>query len=172
MKHFKDKLRNIKAFAFDVDGVFSNNVLLHPSGDLMRFMNIKDGYAVQLAVKKGFPVAIITGGNSASVRTRFENLGVTDIYLKSSNKLEDFNEFLIRYELTADQVLYMGDDIPDMDVMRIAGIPSCPADAAEEVKEIAMYISPKEAGNGCVRDVIEQVLKIHGAWITGNATPC
>jgi 3-deoxy-D-manno-octulosonate 8-phosphate phosphatase (KDO 8-P phosphatase) len=169
MEHFKDKLKEIKAFAFDVDGVFSDHVILHPSGDLMRTMNIKDGYAVQLAIKRGFPVAIITGGNAQSLKMRFEALGVKDIYLKSNTKIDDFNEFLIRYGLQPSQVLYMGDDIPDIEVMKVAGIPACPADAAEEVKAVSTYISPKEAGKGCVRDVIEQVLKIKGVWLTPDS---
>ena len=165
MEHFKDKLKSIKAFAFDVDGVFSDNVILDPSGELLRTMNIKDGYAVQLAIKRGYPIAIITGGNSQAIKTRFESLGVKDVYLKSQYKLDDFNEFLLRYNLSADEVLYMGDDIPDIEILSIVGIPSCPADAVEEVKQVSMYISPREAGKGCVRDVIEQVLKVNRAWI-------
>lgn len=168
MEHFKDNLRKIKAFAFDVDGVFSGNVILDPSGELLRTMNIKDGYAVQLAIKRGYPIAIITGGNSQAIKVRFESLGVNDVYLKSQYKMDDFKEFLLRYELTPEQVLYMGDDIPDIEIMRIAGIPSCPADAVEEVKAVAMYISPKGAGKGCVRDVIEQVLKVQQNWVDAN----
>jgi 3-deoxy-D-manno-octulosonate 8-phosphate phosphatase (KDO 8-P phosphatase) len=165
MEHFKDKLKSIKAFAFDVDGVFSDYVILDTSGDLLRTMNIKDGYAVQLAIKRGFPVAIITGGNSQPLKTRFENLGVKDVYLKSQYKMDDFNDFLTRYALKPEDILYMGDDIPDLDIMRVVGIPTCPADAVEEIKEAAMYISPKEAGKGCVRDVVEQVLKVNQLWL-------
>lgn len=165
MEHFKDKLKNIKAFAFDIDGVFSENVILDPSGELLRTMNIKDGYAVQLAVKRGFPIAIITGGNSQAIKMRFESLGVKDVYLKSQYKMDDFNEFLTRYELTPSDVLYMGDDIPDIEVLSIVGISTCPADAVEEVKAVSTYISPKGAGKGCVRDVIEQVLKVQKLWI-------
>ncbi|HEX3008107.1 MAG TPA: HAD hydrolase family protein [Bacteroidales bacterium] len=165
MEHFKDKLKTVKAFAFDVDGVFSENVILDPSGELLRTMNIKDGYAVQLAVKRGYPVAIITGGNSQAIKMRFENLGVKDVYLKSQYKTDDFNEFLLRHELSAEQVLYMGDDIPDIEVLKMVGISTCPADAVEEVKAVCMYISPREAGKGCVRDVIEQVLKVNQVWM-------
>jgi 3-deoxy-D-manno-octulosonate 8-phosphate phosphatase (KDO 8-P phosphatase) len=168
MEHFKDNLRNIKAFAFDVDGVFSDNVILDSSGELLRTMNIKDGYAVQLAVKRGYPVAIITGGNSQAIKTRFESLGVTDVYLKSQHKMDDFKEFLVRYQLNPTEVLYMGDDIPDIGILRVAGIPSCPADAVEEVKAVSIYISPKGAGQGCVRDVIEQVLKVQHNWVDAN----
>ena len=165
MEHFKDKLKNIKAFAFDVDGVFSEYVVLDPSGELLRTMNIKDGYAVQLAVKRGFPIAIITGGNSQALKIRFESLGIKDIYLKSQHKIPDFNDFLARHQLSASEVLYMGDDIPDLDILGIAGISTCPADAVEEVKAVSQYISPRAAGKGCVRDVIEQVLKVKKLWI-------
>lgn len=171
MEHFKDKLKSVKAFAFDVDGVFSEHVVLDPSGELLRTMNIKDGYAVQLAVKRGYPIAVITGGNSQSIKTRFESLGVKDVYLRSHYKLDDFNEFLTRHAIKAEEVLYMGDDIPDLEIMGVAGIPTCPADAVEEVKAISLYISPREAGKGCVRDVIEQVLKVNHAWIDINTTP-
>jgi 3-deoxy-D-manno-octulosonate 8-phosphate phosphatase (KDO 8-P phosphatase) len=163
--NFKELLANVKAFAFDVDGVFSHNVFLHSSGELMRSMNIKDGYAVQYAVKKGFPLAIITGGNSDAIRIRFEYLGVKDIYLRSHNKVHDFNDFLLRYDLKAEQILFMGDDLPDYELMKMAGIPTCPADAAEEIKALAKYISYKTAGEGCVRDVIEQVLRVQGVWL-------
>lgn len=167
--NYKELLHNIKAFAFDVDGVFSHNVVLHSSGELMRSMNIKDGFAVQYAIKKGYPIAIITGGNSDSVRSRFANLGIKDIYLKSQNKIPDFNHFLEKNHLTADQVLYMGDDLPDYQIMKLVGVPTCPADAVEEIKSIAMYISHKTAGEGCVRDVIEQTLRVQGQWMHPEA---
>jgi 3-deoxy-D-manno-octulosonate 8-phosphate phosphatase (KDO 8-P phosphatase) len=167
--NFKELLNNVKAFAFDVDGVFSHNVLLHPSGELMRFMNIKDGFAVQYAIKKGYPIAIITGGNSESVLTRFKNLGINDIYLKSNNKILDFNDFLLRNQLNPEDVLYMGDDLPDYEIMRKTGVPTCPADAVPEIKEIAAYISHKTAGEGCVRDVIEQVLRVQDKWMHPEA---
>lgn len=169
MNNYKSGLVKIKAFAFDVDGVFSDgSVILHPGGELMRAMNIKDGFAIQLAVKKGYPIAIITGGNSESVRRRFQNLGVKEIYLKSSQKTDDFEDFLSRYDLAADEVLYMGDDLPDYNVMRSAGFPCCPEDAATEIKQISKYISDRKGGEGCVRDVIEKVLKLHGRWMDGE----
>ena len=163
--NYKELLNNVKAFVFDVDGVFSHNVILHPSGELMRSMNIKDGFAVQYAIKKGYPVAIITGGNSASVRTRFENLGSKDIYLKSFNKMNDFNDFLNRNHLKQEEILYMGDDLPDYQIMKRVGVPTCPADAVEEIKSISLYISYKTGGEGCVRDVIEQTLRVQGQWM-------
>jgi 3-deoxy-D-manno-octulosonate 8-phosphate phosphatase (KDO 8-P phosphatase) len=127
--NFKKLLGNVKAFAFDVDGVFSHNVLLHPSGEIMRSMNIKDGFAVQYAIKKGYPIAIITGGRSEAVRERFKNLGVTDIYLSSACKIDDFEDFANKYQIEPRDILYMGDDLPDYEIMKRVGVPTCPADA-------------------------------------------
>ncbi len=166
---FKEKLRQIKAFAFDVDGVFSDMLMLHPSGELMRTMNVKDGYAVQYARKKGYPIAVITGGNTESIRIRFAALGVNDVYLGSSDKIHDLMDFADRYRLTFDQILYMGDDIPDIEVMQHSGAAACPADAAVEIKEMADYVSSKAAGKGCVRDVIEQTLRVQGRWMEADA---
>lgn len=168
-RNFKQLLKNVKAFAFDVDGVFSHNVLVHPSGELLRSMNIKDGFSVQYAIKKGYPIAIITGGNSESVRLRFQNLGITDIYLKSQNKIKDFQDFLLRYQLKPEEILYMGDDLPDYEIMKRVGVPTCPADAVEEIKALAVYTSHKTAGEGCVRDVIEQVLRVQEKWLDPEA---
>ena len=166
---FKEKLNNIKAFAFDVDGVFSDMLMLHPSGELMRTMNVKDGYAVQYACRKGYPVAIITGGNTESIRIRFAALGVNDIYLKSSDKIHNLRDFAERNRISLDEILYMGDDIPDIEVMRYSGVSACPADAVVEIKETADYISPKGACKGCVRDVIEQTLRVQGRWMEADA---
>lgn len=167
--NFKELLKTVKAFAFDVDGVFSHNVLVHPTGELLRSMNIKDGFSVQYAIKKGYPIAIITGGNSEAVRIRFQSLGITDIYMKSQNKIGDFNDFLLRYDLDPQEVLYMGDDLPDYEVLKKVGVPTCPADAVEEIKAISVYISHKTAGEGCVRDVIEQVLRVQEKWLHPEA---
>jgi 3-deoxy-D-manno-octulosonate 8-phosphate phosphatase (KDO 8-P phosphatase) len=170
MNNFKEGLKNIRAFAFDVDGVLARSeVLLHPGGDLMRSMSTKDGYALQYAIKRGYPIAIITGGNTDSVGLRFQGLGITDIYLGSSDKRDDFNDFIFKYDLQAGEVLYMGDDLPDYEVMKMAGVPCCPADAVEEIKLLAHYISPFKGGNGCVRDVIEQVLRLHGRWMDAES---
>jgi len=158
---------NVKAFAFDVDGVFSTvNVYLHPGGDMMRTMNIKDGFAIQSAVNKAYPVCIITGGFSESVRTRFHALGVNDVYLKSQDKLQDLSEFCKKYNIDLQHVLYMGDDIPDYKVMCKTGVPTCPEDAVEEIKSVSHYISHRKGGEGCVRDVIEQVLRAQGNWFS------
>ena len=163
-------LRKIRGFIFDVDGVLSKDVIpLHPNGDPMRTVNIKDGYALQLAVKKGYQVAIITGGYTDSVKMRFERLGVKYIYMRSSVKMKDYTDFMNRTGLNPEEVLYAGDDIPDYEVMKLVGLPVAPADAASEIKDISLYISSKNGGEGIARDVIEQTMKTQGTWLTGEA---
>lgn len=155
----------IKALVFDIDGVLTDgSVTLMPGGEQIRKMYVKDGYALQLAVKKGYFVAVISGGNSEQSKTRLKGLGIQHIYLKSRNKLDDLREFMAIYNLSSDQVLYMGDDIPDFEVMQKVGLPTCPTDAALEIKNLAKYISPFNGGNGCVRDVIEKVMKVQDQW--------
>ena len=159
MSNFKEELRKVKAFVFDVDGVLSDaKMYMHPGSEIMRSVNIKDGYAIQYAIRKGYPVCIITGGNSGSVEKRFRNLGVTDIYLKSRDKTEDLKDFLSKCGLTSENILYME-----------VGFPTCPSDAVEEIKSISIYISDKSGGEGCVRDVIEQVLRLQGKWMEPDA---
>lgn len=170
MSNFKEELRKVKAFAFDVDGVLSSQTMpLHPSGEPMRTVNIKDGYAIQLAVKKGYPIAIITGGKTEAVKMRFKSLGITDIYLGSYIKKDNFDDFIYKYSLDPENVLYMGDDLPDYEVMSMVGFPTCPADAVTEIKQISKYISNLNGGDGCVRDIIEQVLRLHNKWMDGDA---
>mgnify|MGYP001941716389 CR=1 FL=1 len=165
-KTFKEKLHQIKCFIFDVDGVFTDGtVMVMANGDQNRNMNIKDGYALQHAIKQGYKVAIISGGSSEGVRTRFKGLGVTDIYLGQRHKLGAFEDYLAIYNLNPEEILYMGDDLPDYEVMQKVGLACCPANAATEIKTISHYISPKNGGDGCVRDVIEQVLKNHAKWL-------
>ncbi len=160
-------LKKIHALAFDVDGVLStNNVMLMEGGQPCRTANIKDGYALQLAVKCGLEIAIITGGKSQAVRTRYEGLGIKHVFLGTSVKIKKYNEWLANNHLTDDEVLYMGDDIPDYEVMQQCGCACCPADAATEIKQISTYICPVKGGYGCVRDVIEQVLRAQGKWMT------
>jgi 3-deoxy-D-manno-octulosonate 8-phosphate phosphatase (KDO 8-P phosphatase) len=169
MRNFKELLRNVKAFAFDVDGVFTDGtVTLHPSGELIRNTNTRDGYAVHVAIERGFPIAIISGGNSHSVEERFKGLGVNDIYLGVTNKVEALENFRKKYGIELLEVLYMGDDLPDYEVMKKIGIPTCPSDAAPEIRGISVYISNYTGGKGCVRDVIEQVLRLNDKW--GPAT--
>jgi 3-deoxy-D-manno-octulosonate 8-phosphate phosphatase (KDO 8-P phosphatase) len=160
-----EQFSGIETFIFDVDGVLTNNQLLvTEAGELLRQMNVRDGYALKRAVEQGYQVAIITGGRSEGVRLRLEGLGVSDIYTGISDKLEVYEAYLDKYSLSRDKVLYMGDDMPDYPVMCKVGLPACPADAAPQLFEIAAYISPCKGGDGCVRDVIEKVLRINGDW--------
>jgi 3-deoxy-D-manno-octulosonate 8-phosphate phosphatase (KDO 8-P phosphatase) len=164
--NFKQKLKTVTCFMFDVDGVLTDgSLVLFENGEQTRTMNIRDGYALQAAVKAGYKVAVISGGRSESVKTRLNGLGVTDVYLGADNKKEKFDEIVTMYDLKPENILYMGDDLPDLDVMKKSGVPTCPADAAHEIKDISMYVSGKKGGEGCVRDVIEQVMKLHGKWI-------
>jgi 3-deoxy-D-manno-octulosonate 8-phosphate phosphatase (KDO 8-P phosphatase) len=166
-KNFKETLSDIKAFVFDVDGVFTDGTLfLLPDGVQARQMNIKDGFAIKHAAEQNYPIALITGGEDESVRWRFANLGVKDIYLPSTNKVADFEDFISKRRIKKEEVLYMGDDLPDYNVMKLVGVPTCPANADSEIKKIAKYISDKKGGEGCVRDVIEQVLRAQGNWVT------
>lgn len=161
-------LKKIKALLFDVDGVLSANVVpMSESGEPMRTINIKDGYALHLAAKMGMKVGIITGARCETVRRRFLNLGVPaeDIYLNSGVKIHDYRDYCRRHGLTDEEILYMGDDIPDLEVMKTCGLPCCPKDAAPEVKAVARYISHAPGGYGCGRDVLEQVLRVQGLWL-------
>lgn len=163
---YKTKLKNIKAFVFDVDGVFTDgSVYLLPGGNMCRVMNVLDGYAVVKALKNNYLIGVITGGNDEEVRHRINYLGIKDYYAKSPNKAIDFEDFKSKYQLKNEEILTMGDDLPDMNIMKISGISACPKNAVPEVKEISEYISPIEGGKGAVRDVIEQVMKIQGKWI-------
>ena len=159
-------LDKIKALVFDVDGVLSANVMvMADDGNPIRTVNVKDGYALQLAVKCGIRVAIITGARVDSIAKRFEYLGITDVYLRSSQKINDLNNFMEKYGLKPEEILYMGDDIPDYQVMKICGLPCCPSDAAPEIKGVATYVSPYNGGYGCARDVVEQILRSRGQWL-------
>jgi 3-deoxy-D-manno-octulosonate 8-phosphate phosphatase (KDO 8-P phosphatase) len=163
-------LTKIKGFIFDVDGVLSCEVIpLHPDGDPMRTVSIKDGYAIQLAIKKGFRIGIITGGYTDSVRLRFARLGVEHIYMKSSIKMVDFNDFIAKTGLLNEEIIYAGDDIPDYEIMSVIGLPVAPADAVPEIKQIAKYISHRKGGEGVARDVIEQTMKAQGLWMCDEA---
>ncbi len=159
------QFKNIKAFVFDVDGVLTDgSLIVLPNNIMARTMNVKDGYSLQLAVKKGFKVAIISGGNSAEVKERLNLLGVTDVYMNVSNKVEALENFVEKYQLQIQEILFMGDDIPDADVMKVVGLPCCPADSVDEIKAISQYISPINGGKGCARDVIEKTMKLNSLW--------
>jgi 3-deoxy-D-manno-octulosonate 8-phosphate phosphatase (KDO 8-P phosphatase) len=170
MTDYKPNLKNINTFIFDYDGVLTDgSVITLDDGEAYRTTNVKDGYSLQLAVKKGYHVGIISGSRSKEYQKRLRMLGVTDIYLKSRSKLNDFNTFLKKHDLYKSDVLFMGDDIPDFEVMKEAGIPVCPSDADSEIKQVSSYISDKKGGEGCVRDVIEQVLRLHNNWMDSDA---
>lgn len=159
-------LNKIKAIIFDIDGVLScSTINLSEDGLPLRTVNIKDGYAIQLAVKLGLRIAILSGAKVDSVRVRYEGLGVQDIYLGCAVKIATYDEFLAMYGYTDDEIMYMGDDIPDMEIMRRVGCPVCPNDACPEIKAISTYISHIDGGRGCGRDVIEQVLRAQGKWL-------
>jgi 3-deoxy-D-manno-octulosonate 8-phosphate phosphatase (KDO 8-P phosphatase) len=160
-----EKFKEIRTFIFDVDGVLTNNeVLVTEDGQLLRTMNVRDGYAIKHAIESGYRVCIITGGRSEGVRKRLEMLGVEDIYVNRQEKLEAYEEYIQAYELDEGEILYMGDDLPDYPVMRRVGFPVCPNDAAYELLEIAQYVSPFAGGMGCARDVIQKVMLLHGTW--------
>jgi len=166
MTNYKEHLQNITTFIFDYDGVISDGTLIViEDKEALRTGNVKDGYALQLAVKKGYNVAIISGGRSNAMRTRFKSLNIKDVFLGVENKKKVFYEYLMSKGLKPEQVMYMGDDIPDYEVMKEAGLPTCPADACAEIKSVAKYISDFEGGKGCVRDIIEQTMKLQGKWM-------
>lgn len=162
-------LTSIKAIVFDVDGVLSaETITLNADGEPLRTVNIKDGYAIQFAIKQGLTIAIITGGTTNAVRQRYEKLGVTDIYMGASVKMKSYECFKSKYSFTDGEILYMGDDIPDYEVMKECGCPCCPADACPDIKDASIYVSGVLGGHGCGRDVIEQVLRAQGKWLTGG----
>jgi 3-deoxy-D-manno-octulosonate 8-phosphate phosphatase (KDO 8-P phosphatase) len=163
-------LTKIKTFVFDIDGVLSSQTIsLSNDGEPLRTANIHDGYAINLAIRSGYGVAIITGGNSEAVRVRYEALGVKHIYMKSSLKIKDFNHLLENTDYKPEEMVYVGDDIPDYEVMQKVALPVAPADAAHEIKDIAKYISPRKGGFGVARDIIEQVLRVQGNWMHQEA---
>src|SRR6056300_411434 len=165
MKNYKQLLPNIKTFIFDVDGVLTDGkILIHSDGELLRSFDTKDGYAIKCALLKGFKIAIITVGRNEAVRERFKELGVFDIYLGAHHKLDAYQDLMDNYDLKAEEILYIGDDIPDIPVMEKVGLGCCPADAVPDVKARADYISHKKGGEGCVRELIEQVLRVQGKW--------
>jgi 3-deoxy-D-manno-octulosonate 8-phosphate phosphatase (KDO 8-P phosphatase) len=169
--NYKVKLKQIKAFVFDCDGVLTDgSITLLPGGEHVRKMSTRDGYAIQLAVNKSYVVALITGGNSSAVQARMNRLGVHDVYMACADKVLALQEIIEIYSLNPEHILYMGDDLPDYDVMQKVGLPACPNDAVQEIKNISEYISNKKGGQGCVRDVIEQTLKIQGHWLMDSST--
>jgi 3-deoxy-D-manno-octulosonate 8-phosphate phosphatase (KDO 8-P phosphatase) len=164
-KSYKEILNDITTFIFDVDGVLTDgSVHVTDTGEMLRIMNIRDGFALKTAIENDYKVCIISGGSNDGVKTRLRNLGIYDIYMGSANKVETFSEYIDLYGLKPENILYMGDDIPDYHVMKLVGLPTCPQDAAPEIKEISKYISHKNGGKGAVREIIEQVMKVQGKW--------
>ncbi|APY00527.1 KdsC family phosphatase [Lacinutrix venerupis] len=164
-KSYKEHLSNINTFIFDVDGVLTDGSLtITANGDMLRTMNVKDGYALKQALNKGYNLCIISGGINEGVKKRLENLGIKDVFLGAHNKIEQFNIYIKDKNIKPENVLYMGDDIPDIPVLELVGLATCPQDAVQEVKQLSKYISHKKGGKGCVRDVIEQVLKVNNDW--------
>lgn len=167
-KSYKEYLEHITTFIFDVDGVLTDGTIsLTTTGEMLRTMHTKDGFAMKTALDAGYNLCIISGGSNEGVRQRLKGLGVTDVYLGAHNKTEQLKEYMDIHDIKHENVLYMGDDIPDYPVMKLVGLPTCPQDAVPEIKAISKYISHKNGGQGCVRDVIEQVLKVQGKW-NGN----
>lgn len=171
MTNYKEKLHEIKAFVFDFDGVMTNgDVWTYADGETVRCGNIKDGFAIQYAVKRGYIIALISGATSQSIDNRMHALGVERCYTGCGHKMNQYTRFLAEHGLKESEVLCMGDDIPDYGIMTHCGVAACPADAATEIKEISDYISPWQGGKGCVRDVIEQVLRLQGQWFDPKDT--
>jgi 3-deoxy-D-manno-octulosonate 8-phosphate phosphatase (KDO 8-P phosphatase) len=169
---FLQLFRNITTFVFDIDGVLTDGtVLVLDSGEQVRRMNIKDGYALQLAVKKGYRVVVISGGKSDGVAIRLNRLGITDIFMLEENKRNRLQSYVKEHKLNWQEVLFMGDDIPDYSAMQLAGISCAPADAVSSIRDIAKYISPYKGGEGCARDVIEKVLTLNDQWELDSSVP-
>ena len=169
MKNYKEILSKIDTFIFDVDGVLTDGSLtVTTDGEMLRTMNVKDGYALKAALDSGYKIAIISGGTNEGVRTRLKALGVEFIYLGTHDKIKQLNSFVNSSGVNMNNILYMGDDIPDIPVLKVVGLSCCPQDAVNEVKEVSTYVSNKNGGKGAVRDVIEQVMKIHGKWNSFN----
>jgi 3-deoxy-D-manno-octulosonate 8-phosphate phosphatase (KDO 8-P phosphatase) len=165
--NYKALLPNITTFIFDVDGVLTNGkVLITSQGEMYREMDTKDGYALKCALVQGYRVCIISGGTNEGVRNRLKALGIYDIYLGAHHKQEPFQDLMDSYDLKPEEILYMGDDVPDIVVMEQVAVAACPNDAVSDVKEIANYVSHKKGGEGCVREIIEQTLRVQGKWLT------
>ena len=164
-KSYKELMPNIDTLIFDVDGVFTNGIVtVYPNGELLRQMNVKDGYAVKAAINAGFKICVISGGTNEGVKSRLERLGIKNIYLGIHDKIKPFSQFIKDNKINPKTTLYMGDDIPDYPVMEKVGFPCCPSDACPEIKKLSVYISPKKGGEGCVRDVLEQIMRVQNKW--------
>lgn len=167
MRNYKELLHKITTLVFDYDGVLTNGiVLLTENDEILRTSNVKDAFALQYAVDNGYRIAILTRGKSNVIKSLFKKMGVQDIFLGVSDKNGLFDTYLEENNLKPDEVLFMGDDLPDYQVLKRVAVPCCPADAVEEIKNVSVYISGYKGGQGCVRDIIEQVMKVQGKWMT------
>lgn len=165
-KSYKELMNDITTFVLDVDGVLTDSsVHITSTGEMLRTMNIRDGYAMKAAIESGFNVCVISGGSNEGVRIRLQNLGITDIHLAAPDKVSTLLEYCRQYGINPNSVLYMGDDLPDYHVMKLVGLPACPQDSAPEIKGISRYVSHRNGGRGAVRDVIEQVMRVQGKWM-------
>ncbi len=163
--NYLKKFRNIRTFLLDVDGVLtSGHILLDAQGNMLRSLSVRDGYAMRVAARRGYRIAIISGGTTPGGMNRFKELGLKDIHFGVQDKVAVYQQLVEKYQLDPETVLYLGDDLPDLEVMRSVGLPCCPRDAVDEIRDLSLYISPKAGGEGCVRDVIEKVLKLRGDW--------
>ncbi|MBC7863564.1 MAG: HAD hydrolase family protein [Bacteroidia bacterium] len=162
--NFKTRLNTVNTFIFDVDGVISEEKVYFLGEEPIKSFNNKDAYALQLAIKKGYTICIISGGKSTAIRGRLERLGITNLFFSQHDKLACYKDFIAENNIEENTITYMGDDLPDWEVMKRVGVPVCPQDAAPEIKEICIYISPKKGGDGCVRDIVEQVMRCQGKW--------
>jgi 3-deoxy-D-manno-octulosonate 8-phosphate phosphatase (KDO 8-P phosphatase) len=163
--NYKETMNHIDTFVLDVDGVLTDGTVhVTPSGEMLREMHIRDGFAMKAALESGYRICVISGGSNEGVRIRLRNLGITDIHLGVPDKVQTFKEYCFDYQVDPKNVAYMGDDIPDFHVMQLVGLPSCPQDASPEIKGISHYVSHKLGGKGAVRDLIEQVMRVQGKW--------
>jgi 3-deoxy-D-manno-octulosonate 8-phosphate phosphatase (KDO 8-P phosphatase) len=163
--NYKETMNHIDTFVLDVDGVLTDGTVhVTPNGEMLREMNIRDGFAMKAALESGYRICVISGGSNEGVRIRLRNLGITDIHLGVPDKVQTFKEYCFDYQVDPKNVAYMGDDIPDFHVMQLVGLPSCPQDASPEIKGISHYVSHKLGGKGAVRDLIEQVMRVQGKW--------
>ncbi|MDC3064068.1 HAD-IIIA family hydrolase [bacterium] len=166
-KNYKELLKEITTFILDVDGVLTNGkILVTSKGKMLREMNTKDGFIIKYALDKGFKIFIISGGTNKGVKERLKDLGIEEIFLGEHTKKDTYNKLIKKYNLKKNEIVYMGDDIPDIPVMKKIGVPCCPNDAVPDVKQISIYISKKNGGQGCVRDIIEQTLRVQNKWLT------
>ena len=166
-KNYKELLKKIGTFILDVDGVLTNGkILVTSKGKMLREMNTKDGFIIKYALDEGFKIFIISGGTNKGVRERLKDLGIEEIFLGKDSKNSTYEMLIKKYNLNENEILYMGDDVPDIPVMKKVGVPCCPNDAVPDVKQISIYISKKNGGQGCVRDIIEQTLRVQHKWIS------